>query len=200
MRPRGAKSQNGRVAVSSAVSLTSGVAGRYATALFEIAREGKALDKVEADLDAVRAALAESADLREMIASPVHTRDEQGRAIGAIAGRMGLGSEVANTLGLLAQHRRLFVLPRVIDQVKALIADERGEVTAEVTSARPLSDAQTAALAEKLKANVGRDVSLNVTVDERLIGGLVVKVGSQMIDTSIRAKLGALQSVMKEAG
>jgi F-type H+-transporting ATPase subunit delta len=186
--------------VSSAVSLTSGAAGRYATALFEIAREGGNLDKVEADLAAVEAALRESADLRAMIHSPVHTREEQMRAIAAIAGRMGLGAEVANTLGLMAHNRRLFVLPAMIEQIKALIAQERGEVTAEVASARPLTDAQTAALADTLKASVGRDVTLRTTVDESLIGGLVVRVGSRMIDTSVRSKLAALQNAMKEVG
>jgi F-type H+-transporting ATPase subunit delta len=186
--------------VSNAVSLTSGVAGRYATALFEIGRDGKRLDKIEADLAVLQAALAESPDLRAMIASPVHTRDEQMRAIAALAGRMGLSTEVANTLGLMGHNRRLFVLPRMIAQLKALIAQERGEVSAEVASARPLTEAQTAALAATLKATVGKDVTLRATVDESLIGGLVVRVGSQMIDTSIRSKLASLQTLMKEVG
>ncbi len=186
--------------MSSSASLTSGVAGRYATALFEIARDGKVLDKVEADIGAVEAALAESADFRDVIASPVYSREDQGKAVLALAAKMGLGSEVANTLGLMAQNRRLFVLPGLIAQVKALIADHRGEVTAEVTSARPLSDAQVAELAGTLKKNVGKDVSLKVTVDEGLIGGLVVKVGSRMIDTSVRSRLAALQNAMKEVG
>jgi F-type H+-transporting ATPase subunit delta len=186
--------------VASSATLTSGVAGRYATALFELAREGKALDQVEADVTALEAALAESADLRDMLASPVFTREDQGNAIAAIAAKMGLGPIVANTLGLMAQNRRLFVVPGVVAQLKALIAAERGEVTAEVRSAKPLTKAQSEALSAKLKASVGREVKLDVTVDESLIGGLVVKVGSRMIDTSIRAKLARLQNVMREVG
>ena len=186
--------------MSSSATLTSGVAGRYATALFEIARDSKSLDKVEADVLALEAAMAESPELRGMFASPIFTREDQGKAVMALAARMGLGPEVANTLGLMAQNRRLFVLPGLIAQLKALIADHRGEVTAEVTSARPLNDAQVADLAGTLKKNVGKDVSLKVTVDESLIGGLVVKVGSRMIDTSIRSRLAALQNAMKEVG
>ena len=186
--------------MSGAASLTSGVAGRYATALFEIAKESKSLDKVEADVSALDAALSESRDLREMFTSPIFTRDDQARAIAAIAAKMDLGPAVANTLGLMAMNRRLFVVPELIAQIKGLIAAERGEVTAEVTSAKPLTKAQTDALAETLRAKVGKDVRIDVTVDEGLIGGLVVKVGSLMIDSSIRSKLAHLQNVMKEVG
>jgi F-type H+-transporting ATPase subunit delta len=181
-------------------SLTSGVAGRYATALFEIAKETKALNQVEADVLALEAAMAESPELRDMLGSPVFTREDQGRAIAAIAKKMGLGPALTNTLGLMAQNRRLFVVPGLIGQLKALIAAERGEVTAEVASARKLTKDQTEALAKTLKTSVGKDVRLEVTVDESLIGGLVVKVGSRMIDTSLRSKLANLQNVMKEVG
>lgn len=198
--PQRPGSRNGRVAVANSGSLTSGVATRYATALFELAKEGGNLDKVEADLTSVEAALAESADLREMIASPVFSRADMANAIRAIAGKMGLGLEVTNTLALLATNRRLFILPAVIAKVKAMAAASRGEVSAEVTTARPLTDAQAAELREKLKASVGKDVDLNVKVDESLIGGLVVRIGSRMIDTSIRSKLAKLQNVMKEVG
>jgi F-type H+-transporting ATPase subunit delta len=176
------------------------VAGRYATALFEIGKDGKSLDRIEADLRTFEAALATSPELRAMIGSPVYGRDEQGAAIKALAGRMELGPEVSNTLGLMAANRRLFVVTGMIAAMKALMADARGEVTAEVTAARELSAAQTEALAATLKANVGKDVLLKVTVDESLIGGLVVKIGSRMIDTSSRAKLAKLQNVMKEVG
>lgn len=186
--------------MSSATSLTSGVAGRYATALFEIAKESKSLDQLESDVDALGAALGESADLRGMLASPVYTREDQRRAIKALADKMGLGKPLANTLGLMAENRRLFVVPGLLGQLKALIADERGELTAEVTAAKALTKAQTEALAGKLKQSFGKDVKIDVTVDENLIGGLVVRVGSQMIDTSIRAKLAQLQHVMKEVG
>lgn len=180
--------------------MTSGVAGRYATALFELAKEGRSLDQVEADALALEAALAESPDLRDMLASPVFTREEQGNALAAIARKMDLGPILTNTLGLMAQNRRLFVVPATLAQLKALIAAERGEVTAEIRSAKPLTKTQTEALAKTLSASVGRDVKLDVTVDPSLIGGLVVKVGSRMIDTSIRAKLAKLQTVMKEVG
>jgi F-type H+-transporting ATPase subunit delta len=180
--------------------LTSGVAGRYATALFEIAKESKSLEKIEADILALEAAMVESPDLSGMMNSPIYTREDQGRAVGAIARAMGLGPVLANTLGLMAQNRRLFVVPDLIRQLKGLLAAHRGEVTAEVSSARPLDKAQTDALAERLKASIGKDVKIAVTVDESLIGGLVVKVGSRMIDTSIRSKLASLQNAMKEVG
>ncbi len=186
--------------MASSGTLTSGVAGRYATALFELAKEGRTLDKVESDLLAVEAALAESADLREMIVSPIFSREDMASAVKALAAQMDLGPEVGNTLGLMAVNRRLFVLPSLISTMKTLIAAERGEVTAEVATARPLTAAQIEALRATLKARVGKDVELALTVDESLIGGLVVRVGSRMIDSSIRAKLAKLQNVMKEVG
>ncbi|MFO1106151.1 MAG: F0F1 ATP synthase subunit delta [Amaricoccus sp.] len=186
--------------MSSSASLTSGVAGRYATALFEIARESRSLDKVEADLAALQQALADSPDLRAAIASPVFSRQDLDGVVQALASRMALGPEVANTLRLMAHNRRLFVLPALIAQVKALAADARGEVTAAVTAATPLSDDQLASLRAALKAGIGKDVALDITIDPALIGGLVVRVGSRMIDTSIRSKLANLQNVMKEVG
>jgi F-type H+-transporting ATPase subunit delta len=187
-----------RADASAAASLKS-VLSR-ATALFDLARENKSLDRVEADLTAVEAALAESPELRATIVSPVFSRDDLAAAVKAIAAQMELGPETSNTLGLLARNRRLFVLPSLISSVKAMMAAERGEVAARVTSAKPLSEAQTDALRAALKAGVGKDVDLDVVVDEGLIGGLVVKVGSRMIDSSIRSKLAKLQNVMKEVG
>jgi F-type H+-transporting ATPase subunit delta len=186
--------------VSVSTSLTSGVAGRYATALFEIARDGELLDEVERDLREIETIHANSADFREILANPVYTREEHARALAALAQAMGLGTTVTSTLGLLAANRRLVALPGIIAQVKALIAEHRGEVTAEVTAARKLTPEQTDSLTAKLRQSVGKDVKLDVTVDESLIGGLVVKVGSRMIDTSIRSKLAQLQNVMKEVG
>jgi len=186
--------------VSEPASISSGIAARYAAALFELAKEAKALKALEADVDALDAALATSADLREMIASPVLGRAEQGAAIGAIADKAGLSDLTANTLALMAAKRRLFVLPMLSADLRARIADEKGEITAEVVSASKLSAAQAKQLAATLKERVGRTVKLNATVDETLIGGLVVKVGSQMIDTSIRSKLASLQNAMKEVG
>lgn len=186
--------------MSSSASLTSGVAGRYATALFEIARDAKTLDALEADLNAISAALDDSSDLRDMISSPIYTREQQASAIDAVARKMGLGQQTTNTLGLMAQNRRLFVVPAMVAQIAALIADDRGEVSAEVVSAVPLTDAQTQALSETIAKGAGKDIKMNVKVDESLIGGLVVRVGSRMIDTSIRSKLANLQNIMKEVG
>lgn len=186
--------------MSEPVSMSLSIAARYAQAAFEIAKDEKALAKLEADTESLAAALTASADLSAMIASPVVTRAEQGAAIGAIAAKMGLSATMASTLALMAQNRRLFVLPQLVANLRARIAAEKGEVTADVTSAVALTAAQTQALATTLKAKVGRDVKLNTTVDESLIGGLIVKLGSSMIDTSVKARLNALQNAMKEVG
>lgn len=183
-----------------ATSLTSGAAGRYSTALFELAREAGELDRAETDLNQLAETLEDSPELNELIRNPVYTRAEQGKAMAAIAERMGLSDLVRNVVGLMAQKRRLFALPQMIAMFRALLAEHRGEVTAEVTSAHALSDPQRDALAEKIKSSMGRDVKLDVRVDERIIGGLVVRVGSRMIDSSIRAKLARLQNAMKEVG
>jgi F-type H+-transporting ATPase subunit delta len=151
-------------------------------------------------MHALEGALAESSDLRKLISSPIYTREEQSHALRALSERMGFSPEVANTIGLMAANRRLFVLPALVAQLKAMIAEDRGEVVAEVTSARELSEAQMQSLVSTLKSSVGREIRLDVKVDESLIGGLVVKVGSKMIDTSIRSKLASLQNVMKEVG
>ncbi len=189
-----------RVDVSEPASISTGIASRYATAVFELAREAKGLSALEADIAALDVALKESSDFRGLIVSPIHSRDEQGQALAAIAQKMGLSDILKNTLNLMASKRRLFVLPALISELARLLAEEKGEVTAEVTAASKLSDAQQKKLAKTLTARVGKDVKINMSVDESLIGGLVVKVGSQMIDTSIRSKLAALQNTMKEVG
>ena len=189
-----------RVDVSEPASISTGIASRYATAVFELAREAKGLSALEADIAALDVALKESSDFRGLIVSPIHSRDEQGQALAAIAQKMGLSDILKNTLNLMASKRRLFVLPALISELARLLAEEKGEVTAEVTAASKLSDAQQKKLAKTLTARVGKDVKINMSVDEFLIGGLVVKVGSQMIDTSIRSKLAALQNTMKEVG
>ncbi|MBY8976059.1 F0F1 ATP synthase subunit delta [Rhodobacteraceae bacterium NNCM2] len=189
-----------RFDVSASSTLTSSAAGRYATALFELAKEEGQLDSVEADLNSLSEALGESADLKHLISSPIHTRDEQGRALGAVAEKMGLGALTRNVLGLMAANRRLFALPQLIANFSALMADHRGEVTADVTAAKALTKAQTEKLEESIKTSIGRNVNLNVTVDEDIIGGLIVKVGSKMVDSSIRSKLTGLQNAMKEVG
>ncbi len=198
MQVRGQDS--GRVDVSEPASISSGIAARYATALFDLSKEEKGLQGLEGDVSALEAALADSADLRDLIASPILSRDDQARAIAAIAAKMGLSALTANTLALMASNRRLFVLPQFAADLRDRIAAEKGEVTAEVTAATALTDAQAEKLAATLKARVGKDVKLKTAVDESLIGGLVVKLGSTMIDTSIKAKLAALQNAMKEVG
>ena len=186
--------------MSEPASISSGIAARYATALFELAKEEKALKALEADADALAAALAASPDFAAMIASPVVSRDEQAAAVAAIAKKMKLSALTANTLALMAAKRRLFVLPHLVADVLTRIATEKGEVTAEVTSAAALTADQAKKLAATLKARVGKDVKLKTAVDETLIGGLVVKLGSTMIDTSVKSKLAALQNAMKEVG
>ncbi|WP_097806489.1 F0F1 ATP synthase subunit delta [Pelagimonas varians] len=186
--------------VSESASISSGIAVRYATAIFEIVKETNDLPKLEANLNELSAALDNSADLRDLISSPVYSREAQGQAVAAIANQMGLIPAVTNALGLMSEKRRLFVLPHLIAKLRDMLADEKGEVTADVASATALSDAQASKLAETLSASVGKDVKIKATVDESLIGGLVVKVGSKMIDTSIRSKLNSLQNAMKEVG
>ena len=186
--------------MSDSASISSGIAARYATAVFELAKDEKALKALEGDVDALDAALSGSADLRDVITSPLYSREDQARAIAAIAAKMKLSTLVANTLALMASKRRLFVVPHMIASLRDMISAEKGEVTAEVTSAVKLSAAQAKELAATLKARVGKDVKLKTAVDETLIGGLVVKLGSTMIDTSVKAKLAALQNAMKEVG
>lgn len=184
--------------MSEPVSISAGVAARYAAALFELSESDGALARLEADVAALTAAMADSADLRAMVASPILTRDDQANGIGAVARAMNVSAYVANTLVLMAQKRRLYVLPQLLANLAARLAEARGEVTAEVASATPLTPAQAAELAATLSARVGKTVKLKTTVDGTLIGGLVVKVGSRMIDTSVRARLAALQNAMKE--
>jgi F-type H+-transporting ATPase subunit delta len=186
--------------VSEPASISLGIAGRYAQALFELARDAKALPVLEADTEALAAAMALSPQLVDMIASPVVGREEQAAAMAAIGKKMGLSALTNNTLALMATKRRLFVVPQLVADLRARIADEKGEITADVTSAAKLSAAQSKKLAETLKASVGKTVKLNTTVDESLIGGLIVKLGSTMIDTSVKAKLASLQNAMKEVG
>ncbi|WP_106609875.1 F0F1 ATP synthase subunit delta [Shimia abyssi] len=186
--------------MSEPASISSGIAERYATAVFEIAQENNALAKLESGLDELANVLADSADLGALINSPLVSRDDQGKAIGAIADKMGLMPVLKKALGLMAEKRRLFVLPQLIEQLRAMIAEQKGEVTADVVTAKALTKTQSEKLAKTLEARVGKTVKINATVDDALVGGLVVKVGSKMIDTSIRSKLASLQNAMKEVG
>lgn len=198
--PRGRQDDQGWH-VSETASVSAGIAGRYASAVFDLAREGGGLDALDRDIAQLDQALADSADLRAMVASPLLTREEQGAAIGAIAARMGLSRVMANTLALMAQKRRLFVLAPFLAALRGRLAEARGEVTAEVASATPLSPDQEARLAASLReAAGGRAVRLRTRVQPDLLGGLVVRLGSRMIDTSVRARLGALQTVLRDAG
>ncbi|WP_172300094.1 F0F1 ATP synthase subunit delta [Pseudoruegeria sp. HB172150] len=186
--------------MSETASISTGIAARYATAIFELAKEDKSLSAIESDVDALETALAESEDLRNLIGSPIYSRDAQGKAITAVAQKMNLSATFTNVLGLMASKRRLFVLPFVLRGLRGMIAEDKGEVTADVVAAKALTKTQQDKLAKSLKATVGKDVKINLAVDEGLIGGLVVKVGSKMIDTSIRSKLANLQNAMKEVG
>ncbi|MEM6388866.1 MAG: F0F1 ATP synthase subunit delta [Pseudomonadota bacterium] len=180
-------------------SMSAGIAERYATALFDLALETKALDALDKDIDLLRGAIADSGDLRDLLASPLYARDDAQNAIGKVAEGLGVSALSANTLRLMAQNRRLFVTPALLTALSDRLAAHRGEVSADVVSAKPLTKTQTDKLTAQLKKAVGKDVKLNATVDESLIGGLIVKLGSKMIDTSIRSQLSALKTTMKEA-
>ena len=177
--------------------IQASLAGRYATALFELARDEKQLEAVGASLARVRDALGQSEDLRSLTTSPLIGREDALNGIRATAGALGLDSITTNFLGVLAQNRRLGQLPNVIRAFNLLAAHHRGETTAEVVSAHPLNDDQVEALRSNLRKRIGRDVSVDLTVDPAILGGLVVKVGSQMIDGSIRTKLNTLAHAMK---
>ena len=186
--------------MSEPASISLSIAGRYAQALFELAKETGGLKALEADADALGNVLKSSPDFAAMIASPVIVRDEQTAAVQAVAAKIGVSTLMASTLALMASKRRLFVMPQLVADLQRRIAAEKGEVTAEVTSAAALSAEQLTKLMATLKASSGHEIKLNATVDETLIGGLIVKLGSTMIDTSVKAKLAALQNAMKEVG
>lgn len=187
-------------AEDSNVSGVSGVAGRYATALFELALESKSIDRVSGELDRVDAMIGESEDLARLVRSPVFSAEQQQRAMGAVLEKAGIGGITENFVRLTARNRRLFVLPGMISAFRKLVARHRGEVSAEVTSAHELNAGQVADLTAALKASLGKDVQLARKVDPALLGGLVVKVGSRMVDTSLRTKLNGLKIAMKEVG
>jgi F-type H+-transporting ATPase subunit delta len=174
-----------------------GLSGRYATALFDLAVEGKALDSVGASLIALKDALAASADLKALMTSPMVDRKAAAAGIAAVAGQMGLDKLTTAFLGVLAKNRRLSTLPAIAADFAALAAARRGEISARVTAAHPLSADQQKALAARLKAGLGRDVALDITIDPAILGGLVVRVGSRMIDSSLKTRLDALGRTLK---
>ncbi|MDO9296078.1 F0F1 ATP synthase subunit delta [Bradyrhizobium sp.] len=178
----------------------SGVSGRYATALFELARDEKSIDAVKADLEKFEAMLADSTDLKRLVRSPVFSAGEQSRALAAVLDKAGISGVAARFLKVLTANRRLFAVTDVIRAFRALVAKFKGEATADVTVAEKLSDKNLDALKTALKSVTGKDVALNVNVDPSIIGGLVVKLGSRMVDSSLRTKLNSIKHAMKEAG
>jgi F-type H+-transporting ATPase subunit delta len=190
----------GQLLVEGGDQTVSGMAGRYASALFELALEADALDSVAEDLDGFAAMMDESEDLSRLVRSPAFSREDQMRAIDAVLNEAGASGLVRKFIGLVTQNRRLFAIGDMIRGYRALLARHRGEVTAEVASAEPLGAAQTKALAAALRERLGRDARLEARVDPGLLGGLVVRVGSKMIDTSLRTKLNNLRIAMKEVG
>ena len=177
------------------------MAGRYALALFELAREQKAVDKIAADLNGFKTILSESPDLQRLVRSPVFTVEEQTKALGAILDKSGVTGPAANFLKLVAAKRRLFAVGDMIAGFEKLVDNEKGVTRAEVTTAEPLSDSHTAALRQALtEVSGGKSVEVNVKVDPAIIGGLVVKLGSRMVDSSLKTKLNSIRTRMKEAG
>ncbi len=177
--------------------IQASLAGRYASALFDLARDEKQIDAVSRSLEALNQALVDSREFGQLVTSPLVDRDEAGRAFTAIAGAMNLDPLTANFLGVLARNGRKGQLAQVIRLFRRLAAEHRGETTAEVVSAHPLSDDQVAALKSQLKARAGRDVAIEARTDPAILGGLIVKIGSQMIDGSLRTKLDRLAQKMK---
>ena len=181
-------------------SIISGVAGRYAGALFELALENKAVDAVRADLDRFEAMISESAELNRLVRSPVFGADEQLKALSAVLERAGIGGLTANFLRVVTTNRRLFAVRDMIRAYRALVARHRGEVSAQITVAEPLNDSNLDALKDALKnATGGKEIALDVKIDPSIIGGLIVKIGSRMVDSSLRTKLNAIKFAMKEA-
>ncbi|MBX8801230.1 F0F1 ATP synthase subunit delta [Pseudochrobactrum asaccharolyticum] len=181
-------------------SLISGVAQRYAGSLFDLALEAKSVAQVEKDLGRIEAMINESEDLRRLINSPVFSTEDQLQAISAVADKAGISGLVGNFLRVVAGNRRLFVLPGMIKAFYLIAAESRGEVAADVTSVRELTQAQQTELKATLKSVAGKDVTINVTVDPSILGGLIVKLGSRQIDTSLRTKLSSLKLALKEVG
>ena len=178
----------------------SGVSGRYATALFELARDEKSIDAVKADLDRFDTLLNDSADLKRLVRSPVFSAEAQSRALSVVLDKAGIAGISANFLKVLTANRRLFAVTEVIRAFRALVAKFKGEASADVTVAETLSGKNLDALQSALKSVTGKDVTLNVKVDPSIIGGLVVKLGSRMVDSSLRTKLNSIKHAMKEAG
>nr|WP_256473222.1 F0F1 ATP synthase subunit delta [Phyllobacterium sp. 21LDTY02-6] len=186
--------------VAETSSLISGVAQRYAGSLFDLALEAKSIPQVEKDLGRFEALVDGSAELKRLIASPVFSSGDQVKAVSAILTKAGIGGLVGNFLRVVAQNRRLFAVPAMIRSFRQIAVAHRGEVAADVISAHALTAAQQTELKAALKGVAGKDVTINVTVDPSILGGLIVKLGSRQIDTSLRTKLSSLKLALKEVG
>jgi len=180
--------------------IISGMAGRYATALFELALDNKAVDAVKADLETFDRLIAENPDLARLVRSPVFSAEQQAGALSAVLEKTGIGGLTAQFLKVVTSNRRLFAVRDMVRAYGAMVARHHGEVTAQVTVAEPLSEPHRAAIKETLDAVTGKDVGLDVKVDPAIIGGLVVKLGSRMVDSSLRTKLNSIKHAMKEVG
>jgi F-type H+-transporting ATPase subunit delta len=183
--------------VSTDDPMMAGMAGRYAAALFELAKDQRQIETVEADVKAFQAMLDESEDLRRLVRSPVISADDQLRALTTLLSKAGLSGLTSNFVKLIARNRRLYAVADVLKTFRALLARERGEVTADVATAHALTPAQMQVLSDSLKASIGKNVLINTRVDPNLLGGIMVKVGSRMIDSSLRTKLDNLKVAMK---
>jgi F-type H+-transporting ATPase subunit delta len=183
--------------VETSGGIRASLAGRYASALFDLARDRRQIESVASSLDALHQALVDSRDFNELVASPIVSREEAGKAFDAIAPQLALDPLTTNFLGVLARNGRKRQLHAIIRAYRRLTAEHRGETTAEVVTARPLNDDQLVQLRAQLRARAGRDVNIDASVDPEILGGIVVKLGSQQIDASIRTKLNRLASAMK---
>jgi F-type H+-transporting ATPase subunit delta len=199
LRKRRKKQRAASIIVAGESGLISGMAGRYATALFELALETNSVEQVQTDLGAFDALLAANPDLMRLVRSPVFSADEQAKALIAVLERAGIKGIAANFLRVVASNRRLFAVAEIIRGFNALVAKHKGEVTAQVTVAQELNDARLNEIRDALKQVTGKDVKIDVDVDPSIIGGLKVKVGSRMVDASLRTKLNSIKFAMKEA-
>ncbi|MEC9343179.1 MAG: F0F1 ATP synthase subunit delta [Pseudomonadota bacterium] len=186
--------------MATTASNVSVIAQRYASSLFDLALESKALESVEKELAGFDALLQGSEDLMRLVRSPVFSADEQLKAVDAVLSKAGIDGLGGNLIRVMARNRRLFAVPSVLGAFRKLLADHRGQEAAEVTVAHALTAAQKAALAKTLNGVVGKDVSINATVDPSILGGMIVKIGSRQIDTSLRTKLSSLKLALKEVG
>jgi F-type H+-transporting ATPase subunit delta len=180
--------------------IISGMAGRYATALFELAVEANAIDAISADLGRLDALIGDSADLMRLVKSPVFSSEDQLRALSAVLDKIGIDDLAARFLKVVASNRRLFAVRDMIQAYRALVARHKGEVSARVTVAEMPSETRIAEIKDALKSVTGKDVALDVKIDPAIIGGLIVQIGSRMVDSSLRTKLNAIKHAMKEVG